>query len=283
MELFSQKINDDVVPDQLRSVSVSLRRITPAMAADWLKRNHANYRSQIRRNIARLVSDMKCGRFGFTNASIAFDVHDNIVDGQHRLEAIVDSGVSVWCLVVRGMPDGSRENPAIDTGARRSVNTHLQHSGLHHTSTVVAATRLLLRLAATETKRFNVDSLSDTAIAEVVARSPSLQAIDRISGITTKVPGLTPAVLGAWGWMYRHVNPQAIDHALAVLSDSIETTTRDPFVKLKAALLAKGGKCTPAIQMQLLMAWLTNIAKVRTSSSCDQRPPTVTPPKSPKH
>jgi hypothetical protein len=79
--------------------------IGPEVAADYLKSNIDNRRIR-RAAVARFAADMRAGRWRQTHQGISFGGDGRILDGQHRLMAIVAAGVTVRMLVTRGQdPD----------------------------------------------------------------------------------------------------------------------------------------------------------------------------------
>ena len=76
--------------------------VTPEMAAKWLEHNTRNraLREQV---VRRYAADMKAGRWMVTGDAIAFDKNGTIANGQHRLWAVFESGVTVRMLVVFGL------------------------------------------------------------------------------------------------------------------------------------------------------------------------------------
>jgi hypothetical protein len=59
--------------------------------------------------------------------ALAFDTDGNLIDGQHRLLAVIESGQSQFMLVVRNVPKSVQE--VIDAGAARSGADALKLSG----------------------------------------------------------------------------------------------------------------------------------------------------------
>jgi len=92
--------------------------VTPETAAKWLQKNVGN-RPVNHRHVAKLSADITAGRFQQTHQGIAFDKNGFLIDGQHRLLAIVNANSSVELLVSRGAPTRIRE--VIDTGFGRGV------------------------------------------------------------------------------------------------------------------------------------------------------------------
>ena len=92
--------------------------ITPAMAKATLEHNAKN-RTLTPARVDEFVALMKSGKFQCTHQGIALDSDGNVLDGQHRLAAIVKSWCSVWMLVSKGVPDSARL--AVDTGKPRTA------------------------------------------------------------------------------------------------------------------------------------------------------------------
>lgn len=76
-------------------------KITPALAESWLMSNTFN-RSLSSAVVNKYANDMKSGNWHLNHQGIAFDDCNVLVDGQHRLSAVVKSGVTVDMLVTYG-------------------------------------------------------------------------------------------------------------------------------------------------------------------------------------
>lgn len=72
--------------------------VTPVMARSWLLSNEEN-RQQRKGHVNSLKGIMGRGEWRPTHQGIAFADNGRLIDGQHRLEAIVSSGLSVPLVV----------------------------------------------------------------------------------------------------------------------------------------------------------------------------------------
>lgn len=103
-------------------MQTQVKEVTPELAAQWLVKNKQNRNPKSQR-IVVYANAMREGRWRLTHQGIAFDKDGNLLDGQNRLMAVVESGVTVPMLVTSGM---SREDmPTIDMGAIRSAGDSL--------------------------------------------------------------------------------------------------------------------------------------------------------------
>jgi len=93
--------------------------ITPSDALQILEtQNIKNRRLKIWR-CESLAAAMRRGEWVTTHQGISFTKSGRLLDGQHRLRAVVLSKISVWMLVVRGLSDDAFK--VIDVGSKRSI------------------------------------------------------------------------------------------------------------------------------------------------------------------
>lgn len=118
--------------------------VNPALAQAWLQRNDKN-RSVKLVNQAKLVRSIQQNEFMFTGDTIKFAPCGRLLDGQHRLMAIVQSGTTQRLLVVFNVPEEAFH--VIDRGVGRSNGDMLAQMGVTHANTVAAAARLAISYA----------------------------------------------------------------------------------------------------------------------------------------
>ena len=114
--------------------------VTPDMAARWLERNAVNRKLRDKTLVPKYAADMASGRWLPSNDAICFGVDGYLYNGQHRLSAVVLSGVTVTFLVQRNMPLGSML--AMDQGGNRSASDALGFVGHKNTNVLAAVAKL---------------------------------------------------------------------------------------------------------------------------------------------
>lgn len=137
--------------------------VTPEMAAKWLEKNVSN-RSINETKVASFAEDMTSGRWYANGEAIVFDENGNLVNGQHRLSAIVKSGVVVKVLIVTGVP--KEETILYDRGMLRQTWHTLQMAGVDKyvsTNTVVAMVKLIFQIKRSQS------TFSDNEIMDFVS------------------------------------------------------------------------------------------------------------------
>ena len=96
------------------------KTVTPALAVEYLKRNIQTNRPLNHGHIDRLAADIIEGRWLCLPHGLVFDTRGRLIDGQHRLHAIVQANAAVPMIVALDADPLALE--AIDTGSRRKLS-----------------------------------------------------------------------------------------------------------------------------------------------------------------
>lgn len=97
-------------------------KVTPAMAGDWLEKNIIN-RPIRPKWVTYLAEQITLGKFYRCTSAVGFREDGVLVNGQHRLLAILKAGVAVELLVATGMQEDSFHIE--DRGSQRTVGDAL--------------------------------------------------------------------------------------------------------------------------------------------------------------
>lgn len=122
-------------------VNATIEDVKPETAETWLGKNDRN-RNVRQRLVLSYARDMESGNWQLTGEAIKFSRTGRLLDGQHRLHAVVLSGRTIKLLVVRGLPD--RVQDVIDSGAARTAGDALRLRGEALYSSLAAAARLAI-------------------------------------------------------------------------------------------------------------------------------------------
>lgn len=124
-------------------MDIAIENVTPSKATSWLNLNNTN--RKLREGVAeKYADDMRNGRWTACPVPISFYDDGNVADGQHRLWAIVESGVAQRFPIARGLKREDGLN--IDTGLGRSLvdNARISRSETGLTNEMVAIARSLV-------------------------------------------------------------------------------------------------------------------------------------------
>src|SRR5215467_2969648 len=112
-----------------REPLIKIENITPTMAAQMLGTSAGN--RPIRKAVVeRYARDMIGGKWTLNGEGIKFDTAGRLVDGHHRLQAIVMSKTDQLMLVVRNVPEHAMLT--LDTGISRSFHDASIVAGKHY-------------------------------------------------------------------------------------------------------------------------------------------------------
>lgn len=153
------------------NVTVGVQLITVAMAKEMLSRNTKNFRKPEHKRVTRYAKDMSDGRWQLTGETITFDLSGALIDGQHRLLAIVKSGVACWFIVVDGLQEKVAAN--VDRGISRTVAQWLIHLGIANATTAAAVGRMAVAhdLNLWKNQGFGAGDFTDSDIIEMVVNN----------------------------------------------------------------------------------------------------------------
>jgi hypothetical protein len=116
--------------------------ITKELAAEYLKKNHPRNRAITRAPVEEFKRHLREGTFIYTHQGIAFDVDGCLVDGQKRLTAVVETGISARMQVTWDLQPESLM--VVDTGERRHDYQRLYMGGLDIDKDAVALVKAVL-------------------------------------------------------------------------------------------------------------------------------------------
>ena len=116
--------------------------VTPALAQQWLDESKFDNRRLDDRMVDRIAQDIKKGTWKLDGNAIRFDKKNDILDGQHRLYAIIRAQKAVQSIVIRGLDTDAKDT--IDTGKSRTLSDLLHFHGHINNSVLGGACRLAI-------------------------------------------------------------------------------------------------------------------------------------------
>lgn len=122
---------------------VEVVEVTPDQAEKWLQSAAGlPQRAITTRRVAAYASAMSRGQWRVTHQSIALDPDGVLIDGQHRLSAVVMSRKTVPMSVAFDVPRESFD--VLDTGFARTASSILHIGGYNDANGVAAASRAFM-------------------------------------------------------------------------------------------------------------------------------------------
>jgi hypothetical protein len=199
-------------------ISARIETVTPEKAEKWLGSVAPN-RNLRKSLVERHAESMRQGEWQATGESVKFDKDGRLLDGQHRLHAIVEAGISVEMLVVRGLDATTID--VLDTGIKRTLSDVLSIHGEGNVNVLASTLIATIQLrSAIETGRWpvlrgqaaNVAARQPTHIEalQLLEAEPEIRESVRFRGsMTTNQTGIVvyPTVIAAGHYALTNVDP----------------------------------------------------------------------------
>lgn len=156
-------------------ITATIETITPEWAASVLEDHDAegHNRNRSKPHVSFLAREMANDRWEVNGDAIRFNGRC-LVDGQHRLAAVVESGETIRSLVVRGVTEKARHT--IDTGRARTAADVLRMEGYSNSTTLAAAVKIALAYEADEYQRFHIYKPSNKEVLERTDKADAMLA-----------------------------------------------------------------------------------------------------------
>jgi len=235
-------------------------KVTPAQAAKWLAMSNTHNRAIRESKVALYARDMSSGAWKFNGDTVRFAADGTLLDGQHRLHAIVRSGVTVPFVVVRGLDIDAQDT--MDIGAHRALRDQLLLRGEHNSGFIAAISRRALLL-----ERGQVTSSGWSfapSHAEMIAYIDANPDIRRASEIAVRAHGKLPAAPSAIGTAFltcaRVNESDAETFYVSQIIDGLGLFDTDPAYVLRQRLqrevMTTGRKMEPDdVYRYCILAW----------------------------
>lgn len=184
--------------------------ITPVTAQALLALNGRN-RTVKSSRVAAYANDMRNGRWRFTGDTIKIATTpegDRLVDGQHRLAAVIESGCGVEMLIVRGIDESSM--PVIDTGVSRSPADALRIGARVGGAKLAAAAKLVLVYDAgvfANVGHWSVINVTRPVLIDFVNQNADEFEQAMLLGNQLGRIGFSPTPVGAWFFLANRIEP----------------------------------------------------------------------------
>jgi hypothetical protein len=117
------------------------------MAQEWLEGNVDNRNLREPRVLGH-SQVLQRGEWELTGDCLVFDEDGTLLNGQHRLSAVVVTGIPARFVILRGVPAKAQE--VMDTGLSRTLGDQLQRRGVPYYTYVSSALFWLHRMAYSE-------------------------------------------------------------------------------------------------------------------------------------
>ncbi|MEV8523206.1 hypothetical protein AB0451_03460 [Streptomyces sp. NPDC052000] len=195
--------------------------VTPELAEKWLAQNTHN--RNLRENaVDAYARDMQAGNWAENGEAVKFAegtvlllegpkplYGGALLDGQHRLWAVAQAGVTVRMLVVTGLSEGTQET--MDDGRKRTLADALTLRGEQYAVALAAVLRRSLMWTNGQRRNTGAYTPTNTECLNFLQAHPEARqsaAIARSLHAATKLPA---SVLGLTHWVCSRIDAEDAD------------------------------------------------------------------------
>lgn len=232
--------------------------VTPELARQWLAGNTHNRHLRARR-IGPLVADMTSGAYMLNGETIKRGADGTLLDGQHRLAAIAESGIAQELLVVEGLEGPAQETT--DIGIKRNFSDVLALRGEKDAFTLAAVCRRVTIWEAGGRALTGAGNIAPTPAQMLVTlhRYPGLRSVTRMAMNVSVHCDMPASHLGLGIWLFAAIDEDDCDHFFARLADGQALVKGDPIYELRRALAesrnVKGRRSETYLTAIMIKAW----------------------------
>lgn len=195
-----------------------LQEIDPEKAKDLLRTTKLN-RSLNQNWVTTLSRDMRSGHWQPTPQGLVLDEQGNLLDGQHRLSAVVRADMPVTFWVTEGAPADMFKH--LDGGRSRSMSDRLKISGYSDASQLAAIARKVYAWRIGQPWSYNITPTREE-LQEVIDKEPLLADAAKFAHGWRSRPAPATAAF-AW-WLFANVDAEDGTWFMDRLSNGTELT-----------------------------------------------------------
>jgi hypothetical protein len=211
-----------------------VEHVTPELAGVLLSANVHNRNLRTSR-VAQLAEAMRRGEWELNGETIKVAEDGTLLDGQHRLQAVVESGVGIETLVMRGLPMLAQDT--VDTGRRRRLADILKIEGYSDSHALAAGVNILHRLrTGSRIDYSHAGAPTPRQALELIRAEPQIIESVRAARRVTKQVGGPIGVFSALHCVFFEIDPEPTEEFFARLDDGAELKPGDPALHLRNQL-----------------------------------------------
>lgn len=221
-----------------KGLGVDIVRVTPEIAQHWLDLNTAN-RKITQAKIDQYQADMEAG-YWFENGETISFAYGKLLDGQHRLMALILAGVTIRMIVVHGIDPEAQAT--MDTGRSRTPRDIISieregHDGKWESATLGSAIHTVIAydagLATYSAKKYTNREVRNYYLEHASAMESTIR---RVAGYPRRHPLLPHARTVALHYILSRSDADAANTFFDRLLTGENLTKNSPIYQLRSRL-----------------------------------------------
>ncbi len=248
-----------------KTPSAEVVTLTPVLAELLLERNPVN-RPIGNRNLDAVKADIASKRFEFNGESIVVAKTGNLIDGQHRCQGVIATGLSIETVIVFGPKEEARYT--IDIGKSKTAANFLQMLGWKDNNNLAACIAMLLQYRSTHDLKAGYVRPTKTEIINAAEQFRGLQdSIDIVAEATAKKLGSRSALAFCHYQIKRKGGKEAADDFMTKLIAGDELRKGSPIFYCREKLRSMDRGYRPENRVELVFKCWNALRRGGTLSS----------------
>lgn len=231
-------------------------QVTPAIAQEYLESQRVN-RPLSTANLKKIQNDMLAGRWHEDGGPIRFDKAGAMIDGQHRMWAIVETELTFSFLVIRGVDIAAMAT--MDTGKSRSVSDiiGLYDQQAKDLTNLAACTTIVYRWEAgirgASLRNFTI--ANDDVLVFYREHKLALGEAARVGKkVARHVQGATTQGFALCAWIFQNLDMEDAEFFWERLMDGSNLSEDSPIRALRELFLREARSSRPKMRSELAAA-----------------------------
>lgn len=243
------------------AVTSKVETITPAIARQLLVHNTHNRAASIK--VSAYALAMRRGEWDLNGEAIKFSGDGTLLDGQHRLLAVIESGVTIQTLVVRGLDSDAQET--MDTGKSRSLADVLKLRGEKNSVSLASIVAGIIRaeiygLKAGVSGGTSNFPVTNAQVTNRIDAEPTLRDLPMRVVYVAQKAHVSTKILGVLYYQFSKIDDEDADFFLDHLLTGEKLDGGSPILTLKRILSDlhddnKGTRNNVYIAALVIQAW----------------------------
>lgn len=224
-------------------ITAKVETITPEIAKTMLGEN-VNNRRISRDNVNLFAREMRNGEWRFNGEALKFGKDGRLLDGQHRLLAVIAADKPLTTLVIRGLEDETQQT--MDSGKTRTLGDVLTLRGEKNSTQLASLARAVYLADQLGMEAAAQNDLKPTRgeIISFIDQTPQLADVLAASRAFRSQSGdmLTSSMFASLWWTFAHIDTDAANRFFMSLASGANLQADDPILILRNTLMAQPHK-----------------------------------------
>ena len=234
-----------------------IQSINPTLAAKYLGKMPFN-RRLARKHVSALVEAIRLGDWRFNGDPIRFNKPGELIDGQHRLNAIIESGATIDFLLVTELDEEAIET--VDTGNRRAFSNYLEMRDERYPNTLAPAVRFFANWEqnGSFSDAWGAPKRSISELSKVLDMNPGIRdSMVVLARMSHKGRLGLRAAFGTLHYIFAGIDKDDAELFFDKLTTGVELQNNDPIYQLRERLAAFKGTGVPTqlVTAYAIKAW----------------------------